>query len=159
MTILTCDSQSTLAIGGRSRVCCVRDSFVVTYCMPLLVTRPFAIAGHIKTVLMNIKDDFEKVIRLMPEDTTVDPAALCDPSASGILTVWRLMRCPWQDMTEEEGKLPFTDDVDCPSYVIAGYQKAILSKWFHKETLATCIKRCRSGGKCHEWQWQKQQLL
>lgn len=93
------------------------------------------ITGHMKTVLMNMRDDFSRLMRLLPVDPTIDPTTV-DPSGSGIEMNWALLRCPWQPVTDEEERLPQPLQ-EPPRKIIDKVQKSMLQKWFFKETLAT----------------------
>ena len=46
-----------------------------------------------RTVLMNIRDDFAELCRLVPVDPSIAPD---DPSASGVDCKWILLRAPWE---------------------------------------------------------------
>ena len=54
-------------------------------------------------MLMNIRDDFAELCRLVPVDPSIAPD---DPSASGVDRKWILLRAPWQHPLADEHTYP-----------------------------------------------------
>ena len=85
-----------------------------------------------KTVLMNIRDDFSKLCVLVPVDDTLE---MHDPDVPLKEKKWILLRAPWQPKLPHEDEIPRPAE-EPPRRIVDNY-KAVLSQWFFKDTLAT----------------------
>ena len=89
-----------------------------------------------KTVLMNIRDEFQNLCVMVPIDDKLEKH---DPDVPLKDKKWILLRAPWQDPLPDEHLIPKVSE-DPPRWII-DYYKAVLSQWFFKDTLATPYSR------------------
>ena len=85
-----------------------------------------------KTVLMNIMDEFRELCKMVPKDANVDKH---DPDIPFDQKKWILLRAPWQDPVPHENEIPSAPK-EPPRWIVDRY-KAVLSQWFYKDTMAT----------------------
>ena len=89
-----------------------------------------------KTVLMNIRDEFQNLCVMVPKD---DRHEKHDPYVPFEKKKWILLRAPWQDPLPNEHLIPKAP-LQPPRWIVDRC-KAVLSQWFFKDTLATPYSR------------------
>ena len=85
-----------------------------------------------KTVLLNIRNEFQKLCVMVPIDENHEKH---DPDVPVHQKKWILLRAPWQDPVPHEDKIPSVQG-EAPRWIVDRF-KAVLSQWFFKDTLAT----------------------
>ena len=95
---------------------------------------PMDIQGYMRTVLLNIMDDFKRLCYLVPIDRTKE---LHDPDVPVDQKKWILLRAPWQPKLPNEDMIPRPPPEMEPPRWCADRYKAVMSQWFFKDTLAT----------------------
>ena len=88
-----------------------------------------------KTVLMNIRDEFQSLCVMVPKDERHEKHADVPFKEKK----WILLRAPWQEPLPTEHLIPQAPQ-EPPRYIVDRY-KAVLSQWFFKDTLATPYSR------------------
>ena len=84
-----------------------------------------------KTVLMNIMDEFKELCVLVPRDESLEAH---DQDVERDAKKWILLRAPWQPKLPDEDLIPRPKEQ--PPRSLVDRFKAILSQWFYKDTLA-----------------------
>ena len=88
--------------------------------------------GYMKTMLLNIMDEFKQLCVMVPIDPEKD---VYDPDVPVSEKKWILLRAPWQPKVPDEDAIPSVTG-EPPRWCVDRY-KAVLSQWFFKDTLAT----------------------
>ena len=89
-----------------------------------------------KTVMRNIMDEFRNLCVMVPKNDELEKHHQDVPFKD---KKWILLRAPWQDPLPNEHLIPKAPQE--PPRWIVDRCKAVLRKWFFKDTLATPYSR------------------